>query len=106
MPKDVEKYTVVIHDPATEMLLQHVRFLADVSESAAKRLASEFNKKAKTLETMPERCPWVDHPLIPKDVYRKLIFEKHYMLIYKIIDAVVHVDAMVDCRQDYIWLLL
>jgi hypothetical protein len=66
---------------------------------------SEFQVIAKTLETMPERCPWVDHPLIQKQKYRKLIFEKHYMLIFQIIGKVVYVDAMVDCGQDYIWLL-
>ena len=106
MPKEAKKYTVIIQDPATEMLLQHARFLAGVSEPAAKRLSSEFNSKAKTLEKMPERCPWVNHPLIPKQKYRKLIFEKHYMLIFQIIGEFVYVDAMVDCRQDYIWLLM
>ena len=106
MPKEVEAYSVIIQDPATEMLVQHARFLAGVSESAALKLASEFVTKAKTLETMPQRCPWVEHPLIPKQKYRKLLFGKHYMLVFQITGRFVHVDAMVDCRQDYIWLLV
>jgi len=105
MPKETKKYTVIVYDPATEMLVQHARFLAGVSEAAARRLMSEFKSKSKTLETMPQRCSWVNHPLIPKQKYRKLIFQKHYMLVFQIIGEFVHVDAMVDCRQDYIWLL-
>ena len=105
MPKEHKKYTVIIHDPATEMLVEHTRFLAHVSEAAARRLVSEFKSKAKTLETMPERCPWLHHTLIQEHKYRKLIFGKHYMLVFQIIGETVHVDAMVDCRQEYIWLL-
>jgi len=105
MPKEDREYTVIIGGPATEMLVQHARFLAGASETAAQRLVLEFKVKAKTLETMPGRCPWLSHPLIPEHKYKKLIFEKHYMLIFQIIGKNVYVDAMVDCRQDYIWLL-
>ena len=105
MPEEVKKYSVIIHDAATEMLVEHVRFLARVSESAARKLASEFKNKSKTLETMPQRCPWLYHPLIAEHKYRKLVFEKHYMLIFQIFGETVHVDAMVDCRQEYFWLL-
>jgi len=105
MPKETKKHSVTIQDPATEMLVQHARFLAQANESAAKLLTLEFINKAKTLETMPERCPWLSYPLIPKHKYRKLIFGKHYMLIFQVINESVYVDAMIDCRQDYIWLL-
>jgi len=30
---------------------------------------------------------------------------KHYMLIYQVKSDVVYVDCVVDCRQDYRWLL-
>jgi len=95
MPSEDKEYTVIIQEPATEMLVQHARFLAGVSEKAAQRLPSEFTIKAKTLETMPGRCPWLHHPLIPEHKYKKLIFEEHYMLIFQIIGNKVYVDAMV-----------
>jgi len=104
MPNDDNKYRVVIQAPAVEMLLHHTRFLAKVSEAAAKKLADEFTKQAKTLETMPERCPWLIDQLIPEHKYRKLIFAKRYMLIFQVIGNDVYVDAMVDCRQEYSWL--
>ena len=105
MPDKVKKYKVIIQDPATEMLEQHARFLAQVSETAAHRLVDDFVTKARTLETMPERCPWLFDALIPEHKYRKLLFDKYYMLIFQIAEDCVFVDAMVDCRQDYIWLL-
>jgi len=83
------------------MLLNHARFLAQASENAANRLVEDFVSKAKTLERMPERCPWLTGNGIPQRKYRKLIFEKHYMLVYQVIGDSVYVDAMVDCRQDY-----
>jgi hypothetical protein len=105
MPNEVNRYNVIIQSSATEMLVQCAGFLAQVSESAAERLTEEFTKQAKTLEIMPERCPFLYDRHIPERKYRKLIFEKYYMLIFQMIENNVFVDAMVDCRQDYVWLL-
>ena len=105
MPNESRRYTVTIQEPAAEMLVQHARFLAQVSKTAADQLVTEFVKQAKTLEVMPERCPWIFDPLIPEHKYRKLLFEKHYMLLFQVVGKNVFVDAMVDCRQDYTWLL-
>ena len=105
MPEKTKKYSVFIHEPATEMLIEHVRFLAHANEAAVRRLVSALKIKAKALEAMPERCHWLYHPLIQEHKYRKLTFETHYMLIFQITGESVHVDAMVDCRQEYIWLL-
>ena len=99
------KYTVIIQTPAAKMLVEHARFLAQVSMSAAERLANEFNAKAKSLEQMPERCPWLSGYSIPEKKYRKLIFENNYMLVFQVNGNMVYVDAMVDCRSEYQWLL-
>lgn len=99
------KYTVIIQDPATEMLMEHARFLSQVNEAAANRLVEEFISKAKTLEYMPERCPWLTDDLIPQHKYHKLVFAKRYMLVFLIVGDTVYVDAMLDCRQNYEWLI-
>lgn len=105
MGSEDKKYVVIISDAAAQMLLSHARFLALVSEAAALRLIEEFEEKAKSLEEFPERNPWLDDPLIPKGKYRKLLMAKRYLLIYQVKGDAVHVDAMVDCRRDYGWLL-
>ena len=87
------------------MLVSHARFLAQVNEAAAKRLIEDFQSKAKSLEQHPERNPVLIDPLITPGKYRKLLLEKRYLLIYQIKSSVVNVDAVVDTRQDYGWLL-
>jgi hypothetical protein len=98
-------YAVVIDSEAAAMLAGHARFLAAVSESAALRLTDAFYAAAKSLERLPERCPWLDDPMIPTHKYRKHIFMARSLLIFQIIGDTVYVDAVVDGRQDYAWLL-
>jgi plasmid stabilization system protein ParE len=100
-----KRYTVIVSDIAAQMLVSHSRFLALVSETAALRLIDEFAEKAKSLEIFPERNSWLLDPLIPAGKYRKLLMTKRYLIIYQIKGNTVHVDAVVDTRQDYGWLL-
>jgi len=100
-----KKYTVIISDEAAQMLISHSRFLAQVSETAALKLIDEFNEKAKSLEEFPERNPGISDLLIPSGKYRKLVMAKRYLLVYQVKGNTVYVDAVVDCRQDYGWLL-
>lgn len=37
--------------------------------------------------------------------YRFILFEKRYMIIFQIVDDIVYADYVVDCRQDYDWLI-
>ncbi|GHV31455.1 plasmid stabilization protein [Spirochaetia bacterium] len=105
MPGRDKVYTVEISERASEMLIYHARFLANSSETAAKRLISQFESQANSLRNQPERFPWLSQPMLPEYKYRKLLFEKRYLLIYQLKGDTVYIDAMVDCRQDYGWLL-
>lgn len=87
------------------MLVSHARFLAQVSEAVAIRLINAFQESVSSLKQFPERKPWLNDPLIPNCKYRKLLFEKRYLLVYQIKGTTVYVDAVVDTRQDYGWLL-
>lgn len=99
------KYRVIVSEQATQMLVFHAAFLAQVSPEAAERLTVEFEKVANSLETMPQRCPGLSGEYIPKHAYRFILFEKRYMIIFQIIDDTVYADYVVDCRQDYGWLI-
>ena len=99
------KIYVIIAEEAAQMLVSHARFLAQVNEAAAFRLIETFQEKVKSLEQFPERNPVLIDPLITPGKYRKLLLEKRYLLIYQIKEKVVYVDAVVDTRQDYGWLL-
>jgi hypothetical protein len=54
---------------------------------------------------MPERCPFLDEDFVPRGKYHKIFVEKRYLILYQIKDRTVYVDYIVDCRQDYCWLL-
>lgn len=99
------KYRVIVSEQATQMLVFHAAFLAQVSPEAAEKLTVEFEKAANSLETMPQRCLWLSGEYIPKHAYRFILFEKRYMIIFQIIDDTVYADYVVDCRQDYGWLI-
>lgn len=105
MDSENKRYTVVISDEATQMLVSHARFLAQISEHAAIRLIETFEVKAKSLEQFPERNLWLVDPQISSGKYRKLLLEKRYLLVYQIKENTVYVDAVLDTRQDYGWLL-
>ena len=70
------KYHVIVSEQATQMLVSHAAFLAQVSPEAAERLTVEFEKTANSLEIMPQRCPWLSGEYIPKNAYRFILFEK------------------------------
>ena len=99
------KYRVIVSERATQMLVSQAAFLEQVSSEAAQRLTVEFEKAAHSLETMPQRCPWFSGEYIPKNAYRFISFEKRYMIIFQIVDDIVYADCVVDCRQDYNWLI-
>ena len=100
------KYRVTVSTQAAQMMLvSPTAFLAQVSPAAVERLTVEFEKAAKSLEQMPQCCPWLRGEYIPKNAYRFILFEKRYMLIFQIVDNTVYADYVVDCRQDYGWLI-
>lgn len=98
-------YIVKITETAWEMLLEHARFSANVSVPAANKLIDSFIEMTDDLAMMPERNPWLHHQALPFQKYRKLLFAKNYMALYQLRDNIVYVTAVVDCRQDYTWLL-
>ncbi|CUH97389.1 hypothetical protein P22_3517 [Propionispora sp. 2/2-37] len=101
MDNENRSYTVIISGEATQRLVAHARFLAQVNEAAALRLIEFFRETAKSLEQFPERNPGLADPLIIAGKYRKLLLEKRYLLVYQIKETFVYVDAVVDTRQDY-----
>jgi len=105
MESTSEIFDVEITETAWEQMVDHARFLANVSHDAANRLVDEFINKTGTLNQMPERCPWLKNDAIPEKKYRKLLLGKYHLAIFVIRGNKVYVTAVVDCRQDYSWLL-
>ncbi len=99
------EYRVVVSSRARQMMVSHAAFLARVSPEAAVRLADEFEEAVGSLSRMPHRCPWFNGPYIPKNVYRVLILQKRYLILYQVQEDTVYVDYAADGRQEYPWLI-
>ena len=100
MSDESKQYKVVVYDDAVQMLNSHVRFVANVSISAARKLRADLYKACKSLETMPHRCP-VYHMRRVTGTYRKLVISR-YQIVYSISeqDCIVYVKYVLDSRQD------
>ena len=99
------KYKVIISDRAKEMLGMHVRFLAQVNKSAARKLKERLVSEIRSLQNMPQRYSFFNEPYIPANKYHKLYVDNWYLVLYQIKDDTVYVDWIMDCRQDYQWLI-
>lgn len=99
------QYKVIVSDRARQMLAGHVRFLAQKSPSAARKAKNDLMDAIRSLFLMPERFPFLTAEFIPLNKYHKMFVEKWYLILYQIKDQTVYVDYIVDCRQDYGWLV-
>ena len=98
------RYKVIFSERASEMLLNHIRFMANVSIPAAKNLKGGIMKAVQEIVNMPNSNPWLIDEYIPQYKYRKKLVEKRYLLIYQVKDDTVYIEYILDCRQDFNWL--
>ncbi len=59
----------------------------------------------RSLQQIPERFPFLEAEFIPFNKYHKMFVEKVYLIFISDQDQMVYVDHIVDCRQDYEWLM-
>ena len=98
-------YKVIVSERSRQMLGNHILFLAQRSPSSAKKLKSNLMDAIRSLHQFPERFPFLEVEFVPYNKYHKLFVEKWYLILYQIKDRTVYVDYIVDCRQDYSWLV-
>ena len=100
----MRKYRVAVSGEARRMLTENVFFLARVSPEAALKLRETIMEAIRSLETLPERYPYLD-PDDRRSPYRKMVVSDRYLLIYTVQYDTVYVEYVIDGRQDYSWLL-
>lgn len=99
------KYNVVISDKAKKQIAEHVSFVANVNKDSARQMKGRIIEALKSLSDMPRRCPFLNGELIEKNYFRKMPLEGRYLAIYHIISSTVYINYVLDCRQDYGWLI-
>lgn len=101
----MQNYKIIISPEATDMLKEHIAFIANVDKKAAINTKNQIVKAIKDLNQMPNRFPFFNEPYIPQNKYHKMFIEKWYLVLYQIKDDTVYIDYILDCRQDYQWLI-
>ena len=97
MPK--YKYEVRVDEAANDKMTRHLRFLAQVSLSATKRLRAQLHEAVKFLQTSADTCPlYLFEQTINADLKYHL-FGKRYSLVFEIVGNDVFVHDIQDCRQ-------
>lgn len=102
---ELKEYQLVISKRAAFQLNEHAAFAARLEERLALRLIQSFQEAALSLTHMPFRMPFLDSDTIPDRKYRKMLFEKYYLILYSVQDDTVCIEYVIDGRQDYQWLL-
>ncbi len=87
------------------MLGAHIRFLAQVDRKAAKEKKGELMRAIGSLSQMPQRFPFFDQSYVTPNRYHKMFVKNWYLVLYQILDDVVYINYVLDCREDYSWLL-
>lgn len=100
-----KEYKVIISERAKDMLIQHMRFFADVNLQAVDDLRIIIMEGSESLRYLPKRNPFIYDVLFPANKYRKLVINERYLMVYQIKDDIVYVDYILDCRQNYHWLM-
>jgi len=95
-----KKFKVILSHEAESMLIEHTRFLANVSVPASKRFLASFKEAKKILSAFPLSGPYEDEDLLPPETYRRYLFYGRYKILYEVGENEVYIDAIVDCRQD------
>ena len=101
----IPQYKIFISERARQMLGIHIQFIANVNKAAAKKTKTEIMKAIHTLGSMPDRYTFLDAEFIPRNKYHKVFVGKWYLIFFQMKDQMVYVDYIVDCRQDYRWLI-
>lgn len=104
MSKHTE-YNVIVSDRAKRLVGKHALFLSQANPNAAAELKTKLVEAAASLASMPKCCPFFNEVYMPINKYHKLIVEKNYIILYQIKDYTVYVEYILDCRQDYQWLI-
>lgn len=98
-------YKVLVSPKAKGMLDEHIDFLAQVNAASARNKKNEIMKGMRSLSDMPARFPFFESDYIKSGKYHKMYIEKWYLVLYQIIDDTVYVEYIIDCRENYQWLL-
>ena len=103
--ENLKLYKVVVADKAKEALGEIIAYIAADSLQNAQSVKTEIIKALNSLAVLSERFPFLEGDFIPYNKYRKMVVLKRFLVIYQLKAETVYVDFVLDCKQDYGWLI-
>ena len=103
--ENLKLYKVVVADKAKEALGEIIAYIAADSLQNAQSVKTEIIKALNSLAVLLERFPFLEGEFIPYNKYRKMVVLKRFLVIYQLKAETVYVDFVLDCKQDYGWLI-
>jgi mRNA-degrading endonuclease RelE of RelBE toxin-antitoxin system len=92
-------YKVEIAPHAATRMYDHITFLSKVSAAGAEKLLETLKKDLESLESTPFAHPYYSRFLADHHKYRYILSYSRYRIIYQIVNNMVYVDDIQDCRQ-------
>jgi len=94
------KYNVEVAENALLLLEKHLKFLANVSVNASRKINRDIFAKIDTLEDNPFQYPvWqTDFELLRE--YRRIVVNKRFLIVYFVDGNQVFVDYIFDASMD------
>ena len=99
------EYNIIISIRTKQMLGNHLKFLSLINKDAAQKTKRRIIDEICALRLMPTKFPFFNELYIPQNKYHKMYIENWYLVLFQIKDSIVYVDYIIDCRQDYGWLI-
>lgn len=95
----MSKFKLIVSQVADETMIGHAVFLAQVNEKNAENFIREYSKALKSIMKMPASFPDFNEPEI-EDGYKKSLFFGRYLILFKVVEDLIYVDYVVDCKQN------
>ena len=97
MPK---KYNIILHEKFEKSLLECLNYLKDFNYEYSQRVKYDVHQSLKLLEFFPNMFSSFKNPY-NNQIYRRMIIDEYYLVIYRVKEPFVHIILFVDGRQAY-----
>jgi len=94
-------YTVNVTPEADERMFDHICFLAQKSVLGAKSLYSKLRKEIDSLDYDPMMYPvyFTQKPTAKDIAFRHKFCAKRHRIVFEVVDDIVYIQDVQDCRQ-------
>ena len=89
---------IFISKNARDNLYLYLFYKRKYSPHSAKEFFKDFNSKIQSLSLFPYMYP----KLLSDNSYRKILFNKKYIILYTIYNNNIYIDSVLYCGQDYL----